>query len=362
MAVGAALALAGTAAPERLAGAGAAGQADTFAARIAALSEPAGYFDTDNLISNERSYLHVADALEAAAAPGGAYIGVGPDQNFSYIALCRPEVAVIVDIRRDNLLLHLLFKALFEMSRTRVEYLTWLTGRAAPRPLDGWADRPVQSLVDYVDRAPRLTPEARSALDARVAAIIERYGVPLGEADVATIRRFHGRFMADGLSLQFNSAGRPPQWDYPTYRDLLLERDRRGRERSFMASEPAFAFVKSLQARDLVIPIVGDLAGRKAVAATGAFLSRRGLRLTALYASNVEFYLFGDGRFGGFVANLGRVPTADSAVIVRSAFRGGTRIEPGYNSASLTQSIRELAAGYEQGRFRWYGELLASSK
>ena len=55
----------------------------TFAARVAQLSEPGGYFDTDNLISNERSYLHVVPALRAAGLAGGAYIGVGPDQNFS---------------------------------------------------------------------------------------------------------------------------------------------------------------------------------------------------------------------------------------------------------------------------------------
>src|SRR5678816_531325 len=57
-----------------------------FAARIAALSEPAGYFDTDNLISNERSYLQIVQDLHKRQVHGGAYLGVGPDQNFSYIA------------------------------------------------------------------------------------------------------------------------------------------------------------------------------------------------------------------------------------------------------------------------------------
>src|SRR5687767_765427 len=91
---------------------------DRFADQIAALSEPSGYFDTDNLISNERSYLSVLPALRAAGVRGGAYLGVGPDQSFSYIAEIRPAIALIIDIRRDNLLLHLLFKALFAESRT----------------------------------------------------------------------------------------------------------------------------------------------------------------------------------------------------------------------------------------------------
>src|SRR3954453_7416209 len=90
----------------------------SFAQQVRELSEPGGSFDTDNLISNERSYLHVIPALKGAGAAGGAYVGVGPDQNFSYIAAARPSVAYIIDVRRDNLLLQLLFKALFEISDT----------------------------------------------------------------------------------------------------------------------------------------------------------------------------------------------------------------------------------------------------
>ena len=64
-----------------------------FAALIERLSEPGGYFDTDNLISNETSYLHVIGTLRELGVSGGAYIGVGPDQNFSYIAAIRPSIA-----------------------------------------------------------------------------------------------------------------------------------------------------------------------------------------------------------------------------------------------------------------------------
>src|SRR4029453_11078338 len=97
--------------------------AGVFARQVRELSEPGGTFDTDNLISNERSYLHVLPALKQGRVNGGAYIGVGPDQNFSYIAAIRPSIAFIFDVRRDNLLLHLLFKALFQLSDTRAEYL-----------------------------------------------------------------------------------------------------------------------------------------------------------------------------------------------------------------------------------------------
>ena len=105
-----------------------------FASLVEQLSEPGGEFDTDNLISNEQSYLHVVPALEQAGLAGGVYIGVGPDQNFSYIARIRPAEAFIVDIRRDNLLLHLLFKAIFVTTKNRVEYLERADRPAGARP------------------------------------------------------------------------------------------------------------------------------------------------------------------------------------------------------------------------------------
>ena len=336
--------------------------ADSFASRIAALSEPGGYFDTDNLISNERSYLHVVPALQQARMTGGAYIGVGPDQNFSYIAHVRPAVAIIVDIRRDNLLLHLLFKALFELSPTRVEYLSNLTGRAPPVRSADQARASVDDIVAQADRAPPLTPDGRRSLQAGIAAALARMGVPLSAADRATIDRFHSRFIEAGLSLRFNSAGRPPQADYPTYRDLLLEVDRTGARRSFLAADADYQFVRKLQADDLVIPVVGDLSGPTALVEVGEFLARRKLRVTAFYTSNVEFYLFRQGTFDRFAANVARLPLADSGVLVRSAFGGAAPTDRGYNSASLTQPLRAFLELAASGRLRGYGGLLAASR
>ena len=104
----------------------------TFAGLITALSEPGGFFDTDNLISNESSYLHAIDALEDRQVTGGVYLGVGPSQNFAYIAHIKPSLAFIVDIRRDNLLEHLLFKALFARAENRVTFLAGLFGVRPP--------------------------------------------------------------------------------------------------------------------------------------------------------------------------------------------------------------------------------------
>ena len=181
--------------------------AQSFASRVERLSEEGGDFDTDNLISNERSYLDVVPALKAAGVSGGAYIGVGPDQNFSYIAQIRPAIAFIIDIRRDNLLLHLLFKSLFASAQNRVEYLGLLTGRPLPDRLDTWRDASLERIVAYIDGAKPI-PEDGARLDRRVHDTIAGFGVPLTAADFATIQRFHHSFVNAGLSLKFESRGR----------------------------------------------------------------------------------------------------------------------------------------------------------
>jgi hypothetical protein len=327
-----------------------------FATLIGKLSEPAGYFDTDNLISNERSYLHVVPELRALAGRGrGVYLGVGPDQNFSYIAHLRPSLAILIDVRRDNLLLHLLFKALFAEAPTRLAYLAMLTGRAPP-PAD--ANPPsLDEILGFIDRAAKLRePDLRRLRD-RLTTRIGAFGLPLSDNDRATIDRFHARFIAEGLSLRFNTFGRPPQYDYPTFRELLIEVDRHGVRRSYLASEQEFQFVRRLQTEDRIVPIVGDLGGAGALAAVARFLAEENLPVAAFYTSNVEYYLFRDDRFPNFVANLRRLPRLPGAVIIRSVFRGGTARVPGYNSASVTQPIDALIDGYASGRFRDYWDL-----
>ena len=95
-----------------------------FARLFADLSEPSGRYFSTNYVTNETSYLQVADQLEQEVQPGGAYLGVGPEQNFTYIALTQPQLAFILDIRRQNALLHLLYKAIFDVARSRTQQRT----------------------------------------------------------------------------------------------------------------------------------------------------------------------------------------------------------------------------------------------
>jgi hypothetical protein len=292
--------------------------AQSFASRVERLSEDGGDFDTDNLISNERSYLDVIPALNASQVSGGAYVGVGPDQNFSYIAQIRPAIAFIVDIRRDNLLLHLLFKALFAAAQNRAEYVSLLTGRPPPDALATWRDASLERIVAYVDEA-KPSPDLVQRLDRRLHGAIAAFGVPLTAGDFDTIERFHHTFISAGLSLRFESRGRPPRSAYPTLRDLMLATDRAGRAWNYLASERDFQFVRSLEGQDLVIPVVGDLGGTRALSAIADLMTARGDRLSAFYVSNVETYLSGD-KYSWFVKNVARLPRDAHSTIIRSTF------------------------------------------
>jgi hypothetical protein len=333
-----------------------------FAQLIEQLSEPGAYFDTDNLISNERSYLHVMGALERPGGRGGAYLGVGPDQNFSYIAAVRPDIAFIVDIRRENMLQHLMFKALFSLARNRMEYLCLLHGRTMPADDSAWTERPVEELVAYVDSVGAARETAAASRNA-VLRTVQTFGVPLSDEDLRTIGDFHGRFVQAGLGLRFQSHGRVPLPHYPTYRELLLERDLAGNRASYVASERAFQRVKLLQAQDRIIPVVGDFAGDHSLAAIGALLSRRGEKVTAFYPSNVEYYLMRGGGFERFVANVGRLPHDDRSMIIRSFFGRNfgfvhPQTVPGYYTVQLLQSTRRFLRDQTEGTYRSYLDLV----
>jgi hypothetical protein len=98
-------------------------------------SEPDGYFRSDTLTSNELLYQQVIPELVERAKPGGVYLGVGPEQNFTYMAALRPPMAIIFDIRRGNMLVQLMYKALFELAKDRADFVSMLFSRPRPQGL-----------------------------------------------------------------------------------------------------------------------------------------------------------------------------------------------------------------------------------
>src|SRR5262249_10299245 len=162
-------------------------------------SEEGGFFHSDNFTSNETSYLHVVDKLRELGVSGGAYLGVGPEQNFTYIAKLRPRIAFIVDIRRQAMLQHLMYKTAFEAADTRAEFLAQLFSRELPPGLARKQEPPIEELLDQIAGA-RTTPELYAANRKRALARIENdYRIPLSETDRQQLDYVYETFQRDGL-------------------------------------------------------------------------------------------------------------------------------------------------------------------
>lgn len=334
-----------------------------FAALSNRLSEPGGYFDSDNLISNETSYQHVLGKLRELNVSGGIYIGVGPDQSFTYIAKIRPKMAIIIDIRRDNLLQHLLFKALFGRAHNRVEYLCLFFGKPFPKT-KGWEQRSIKEIVDYIDG----TPADQKLFDKTAKDVkqdIQKFGVALSQSDIETVSKIHKAFFSAGLEIRYSSYHRPPRSIYPTYRDLLLERDLAGQQQNYFNSEDDFQFLKKLEDQDLIVPVVGDLSGTQAVKAIGQYITESKEKVSAFYVSNIEFYLQRQGTFDKFVENLKSLPIDDHSVIIRSYFNyyapPHPQAEPNHFSTQLLQHIDDLIKQCASGECDSYNDIVTKN-
>lgn len=336
-------------------------QRKEFSSVSARLSEQAGFFDSDNLVSNETSYQHVFGKLTELKARGGVYLGVGPDQNFTYIAKIRPSRAIMVDIRRDNMLQHLLYKALFEKSKNRIEYLCNLFGKPLPKD-KGWESKDVKALVDYIDT----TKSDQKLFEKSVEEVkkdVQKFGLQLSEADLKVIANIQRAFFEAGLDVRYSSHNRPPRSIYPTMRDLLLQRDLSGEQRNYFCAEDDWQFIKKMEEQDLIIPVVGDLAGANAVKAIARYLNELKERVTAFYVSNVEFYVHRQGQYDRFIENLAALPTDKNSLIIRSYFNyyaplQHPQTEPDHFCTQLLQRIEDLISLCKAGECESYENIV----
>ena len=331
-----------------------------FAQYIDDLSEPEGSFDTHNFISNETSYLHVIPELRRRVKPGSVYMGVGPDQNFSYIVHTQPSLAIITDIRRQNMLEHLLYKALFDLSNSRAEFVAMLFSREIPQ-VDARA--PLRDLLRAVRSARTSQDRFRTNLARIRGRLLQTYRLKLSAQDLQGVEYVYDTLHEEGLDLRFSSIGRNNASNYPTFESLLLQTDRSGREQGYLSTEELFQWMKRFEAENRLIPIVGDFAGPKAFKAVANFLQKNGLMVSTFYTSNVEYYLFENSQWRPYVANVRGLPTTDDATFIRAYFSnaGGALPQsvPGHRSTTLLHGIREFLRDESAGRIRTYWDVVA---
>ena len=300
---------------------------------------PVGGYRSDNLVSNERSLQHVIPSL-LGVRRFGAYIGVGPEQNFTYISSLEPTIAFVIDIRRENQLLHLMYKALAEASTDRADFLSRLFAR--PRPAGLEPDATSQALFAAFEAAPWSATLAQTTLEALLERVTTTHGFLLSRDERAGIAALYARFGEGGPTMRWDSTG--GTW-IPSYAELMADTDDRGIQRSYLASEAEFQTFRRYQLRNRIVPLVGDFGGTVTLPAVGRYLSTNDMSVAVFYTSNVEPYLRGDAK-AQFVRSVAALPWGPGSILVRTFFHqiGYTAGRPDYRTSTLAEPMGDFVA------------------
>ena len=344
---------------------------EAFWQMVSDYSEPGGFFRSDNFVSNEITFQWVLPELMTPSRQGGVYLGVGPDQNFTYIVGMQPKIAFIVDIRRQNMLHHLLYKALIELSPDRAEFLSRLFSRPRPAGLD--ASTGATALFQaYAAAAPDSQLFARN-MTAVKDHLVGKHRFALTSDDLRTIEYVYTAFFAAGpdLTYSFSMPGRGSNMMFygrrmPTYAELQMENDGQGEQRAYLATEANYRVLRDLERNNLIVPLVGDFAGDKALRSVGKYVRDNGATITAFYTSNVEQYLFQSDDWRRFFSNVAALPVDTSSTFIRAVFNFNTVPSatgtPGPRSRTMLAPIAEQVRAFADGRLQTYWDVIQTSR
>jgi hypothetical protein len=332
-----------------------------------ALSEPDGIFRSENLVSNEHTFQYVIPRLIQQVRTGGIYLGVAPDQNFTYIVATRPRMAFILDVRRGNLLQHLLYKAIVELSADRAEFVSRLFSK--PRPTGLSARSTATQLFTAFAAAPSQDALYKRHIIEVTDQLTRRHGFPLTPDDLEKIEAIYFNFYWEGPSLRYSTSpglgGPGRSVGFPTYEELMLQTDWDGVSRGYLASEDHFFALKAMQEKNLIVPVVGNFAGPKALRAIGRYAREHDAVVSTFYVSNVEQYLYQDGRFAEFARNVATLPIDGRSTFVRSVWTRfgytGHMLGPDARATAL-YPIRDFVRDFQDGLLPSYYDLNSRSK
>jgi hypothetical protein len=344
---------------------------------VSEFSEPNGPYPYENYVGNEVMLQRVIPAARKEIKPGGVYIGVGPEQNFTYASALEAKMAFVLDIRRQNMLELLLYKALFEMTDNRVDFVSRLFSRRRPTNLDAKT-----SVTAMFDAYRTVEPDAKYQQEniKTIKGTIAKHGFKLSPEDLQTVERVHAVFFRAGPSIDytFEATQLPPRpaAGFPSFERMMIATDgdcgspcltsyslppAPGRNWSFLATEENFQYVRSMHRRNLFIPLVGDFAGPGTIRKIGQYVKEHSASVSAFYASNVEYYL-DDQQQRAFYTNVRTLPTDSSSVFLRFISGTGSAM-PWWNSrignTSVVSRISDLnVVSLPDGRPPLYLDLL----
>jgi hypothetical protein len=147
--------------------------------------------------------------------------------------------------------------------------------------------------------------------------------LPISADDLGGIEYVYRAFYSMGPLIRYSPFGIAGGTVQPTYAELMTATDEAGNERGFLANEANFGSIRDLQRRNLIVPIVGNFSGPKAIRSVGRYLKDHDVNVSAFYLSNVEEYLLQDNTWGTFCANVASLPVDRTSTFIRSARSNG---------------------------------------
>src|SRR5215469_18613810 len=331
---------------------------------IVDLSERGGDFSNENFVSNELQYQDVVPALKVTTKPGGVYIGVGPEQNFTYASVLQSKLAFVIDIRRQNMLELLMYKALFEMSPNRADFVSNLFSRLRPAGLD--TKTTPAALFTAIDSA-KADPDLLAKNLQTIKGYTTGHGYQLSNEDVNTIEKVYQAFFRLGPRITYdsgNAAGVGAR-GFANYSRLMSTTDITGRNSSFLANEENYLYVCEMQRKNLIVPLVGDFAGPAVIRNVGRYLTEHKATVGAFYISNVETYL-SDPQKQIFYENVATLPVDSSSMFIRHILgnpaRGLSWWRMGMSNVSTIAPMSEFINQIKSGRRPTFQEIVRETK
>jgi hypothetical protein len=191
---------------------------------------------------------------------------------------------------------------------------------AKPRPAKLDSTTGIQPMWDAFWYIPTDTALA-SANYARIAErLTKTRGFTFTVDEMATLKNVYDAFIAYGPTITTNgpqSAGRGGN-NSNTFADMTgYSPDANGVPQSFLSSEENYRYVRSMHLNNLILTVTGDFGGPKAIRAVADYVRAHNGLVSAFYVSNVEQYLFMDGKEGMFYANVATLPVSETSIFIR---------------------------------------------
>jgi hypothetical protein len=229
------------------------------------------------------------------------------------------------------MLVQLMYKALFELAKDRADFVSLLFSRPRPKGLG-----PGSSAADLFTAFGSV--RAEEALYTRNLAAVEglltkTHDLSLSPKDIDGIEYAYHAFFSRGYRIRAS----------PSYAELMTQTDNGGKPLGYLSTEAKFVFLKDLESRNLVVPVIGDFAGPKAIRAIAAYLKAHDTTVRAFYLSNVEQYLNQDGKWDAFCRNFSTLPLDPSSTFIRSETGRGAGFGVGFVNrlGSMVAEARE---------------------